>query len=79
MNTRMREELDERNRVTGNPTAAERQSVIPLGRVGEPEDIAAGILFLASDDASYMTGAELLMDGGVSAGSVRPANPRNEE
>ena len=56
-----------------------RTDRVPLGRWGEPEDIAAGILFLASDDASYMTGAELLMDGGVSAGSVRPTNPRNEE
>ena len=56
-----------------------RTDRVPLGRWGEPEDIAAGILFLASDDASYMTGAELLMDGGVSAGSVRPENPRNEE
>jgi NAD(P)-dependent dehydrogenase (short-subunit alcohol dehydrogenase family) len=53
-----------------------RTDRVPLGRWGEPEDIAAGILFLASEDSSYMTGAELLMDGGVSAGSVRPANPR---
>ena len=56
-----------------------RTDRVPLGRWGEPEDIAAGILFLASDDASYMTGAELLMDGGVSAGSIRPANPRSDE
>lgn len=52
---------------------------VPLKRWGKPEDIAAGILFLASEDASYMTGAELLMDGGVSAGSVRPANPRSKD
>jgi NAD(P)-dependent dehydrogenase (short-subunit alcohol dehydrogenase family) len=52
---------------------------VPRGRWGKPEDIAAGILFLASDDASYMTGAELLMDGGVSAGSTRLKNPKNEE
>jgi NAD(P)-dependent dehydrogenase (short-subunit alcohol dehydrogenase family) len=56
-----------------------RTERVPLGRWGEPEDIAAGILFLASDDASYMTGAELLMDGGVSAGQVRPANPMADE
>ena len=56
-----------------------RTDRVPLGRWGEPEDIAAGILFLASDDASYMTGAELLMDGGVSAGSVRPANPKSDD
>ena len=37
---------------------------IPLGRFGEPEDIAYGILFLASDAASFMTGQHLVMDGG---------------
>ena len=56
-----------------------RTDRVPLRRWGKPDDIAGGILFLASEDASYMTGAELLMDGGVSAGSVRPANPRSTE
>ena len=42
-------------------------SGIPLGRFGEPEDIAEGVLFLASDAASFVTGAELVMDGGVTA------------
>lgn len=37
---------------------------IPLGRMGLPEDIANGILFLASDESSYITGAELIIDGG---------------
>lgn len=39
----------------------------PMGRSGRPEEIAATIAFLASSDASYMTGAELLVDGGFSA------------
>ena len=38
---------------------------IPLGRMGQPEDIANGILFLASDEASYVTGTELIIDGGI--------------
>ena len=56
-----------------------RTDRVPLRRWGKPDDIAGGILFLASEDASYMTGAELLVDGGVSAGSVRPANPKASE
>lgn len=39
----------------------------PIGHVGEPEDIAAGIAYLASDDAKFVTGAELLIDGGYIA------------
>jgi NAD(P)-dependent dehydrogenase (short-subunit alcohol dehydrogenase family) len=41
----------------------------PLGRVGQPDDVARAILFLVSDDASYITGAEIAVDGGYSAGS----------
>lgn len=40
----------------------------PLGRVGEPEDVAAAVAFLASDDASWITGVILPVDGGVLAG-----------
>jgi NAD(P)-dependent dehydrogenase (short-subunit alcohol dehydrogenase family) len=42
-------------------------SRIPLGRYGEPEDVAYGVLYLASDESSFMTGAELVIDGGWTA------------
>ena len=43
----------------------------PLGRVGEPEDIANAALFLASDEASWITGTVLIVDGGLLAGSYQ--------
>jgi meso-butanediol dehydrogenase/(S,S)-butanediol dehydrogenase/diacetyl reductase len=45
---------------------------IPIGRVCEPEEIASVIAFLASDDASFMTGANVAVDGGVSASNGQP-------
>jgi cyclopentanol dehydrogenase len=45
----------------------ERVSVTPLGRLGTPEDIAWGNLYLASDESSFVTGLELVIDGGMTA------------
>ncbi len=39
----------------------------PLGRLGQPEDVAYGVLFLASDESSFVTGSELVIDGGLTA------------
>ena len=44
-------------------------SGIPLGHMGEPIDIAYAVLYLASDESKYMTGAEMILDGGILAGS----------
>ena len=40
--------------------------MIPLGRLGRPEEVAAAALFLASEESSFMAGAELCLDGGMS-------------
>jgi NAD(P)-dependent dehydrogenase (short-subunit alcohol dehydrogenase family) len=51
----------------GVPTQVKDQfiSLIPMGRIGEPEEIAKAALFLASDDSSFVTGIELFVDGGT--------------
>ena len=51
-----------------NAIAAEQ---VPIGEAGQPEDIANGVLYLASDAARHVTGSELVIDGGMTAGRVR--------
>ncbi|MDO5701692.1 MAG: SDR family oxidoreductase [Bowdeniella nasicola] len=53
-------------------------SRIALGRIGEPQEISAAVVFLLSDEASYVTGAEIIVDGGLIAGSTGSLLPRQD-
>ena len=66
-----------RSDMTGAITENERamkavMNRMPLGRIAEPDDIAGPVLFLASDDARFVTGVNLPVDGGVSASNGQP-------
>ena len=45
----------------------EAEALHPMGRTGQPDEVAYGVLFLASDESSFMTGSELVIDGGYTA------------
>ena len=56
--------------VAGNDLAAliaARNAAVPMGRMGDAWDVAHAVLFLASDEARYITGTEIIVDGGITA------------
>ena len=57
---------------TDEERAARRLVHVPMGRFGEPEEMASAVLFLASDDSSFMTASTFLVDGGISGAYVTP-------
>ena len=59
--------LDDDKRKHGEKAITSRERAIPLKRLGRPEEVANAVLFLASDEASFITGTELIVDGGLTA------------
>ena len=57
------------HRIQGEESKNRIKNTVPLQRVAKPIEIAYGALFLASDESSYMTGSEMVIDGGVTAGA----------
>ncbi|MDP6473952.1 MAG: glucose 1-dehydrogenase [Alphaproteobacteria bacterium] len=67
IHTAMMEETCRRDYGDIRTGLAELGKLHPIGRVGEPEEIAAGVLYLASDESKFVTGSELAIDGGYTA------------
>jgi NAD(P)-dependent dehydrogenase (short-subunit alcohol dehydrogenase family) len=65
VDTAMRTALEAQQRRYGLPETAEREKLIPLGRVSVPDDVARVAAFLASDEAAYITGESINLSGGL--------------
>lgn len=59
----------ETSMTTNGDYTKEQYNSVPLGRIGQPSEVAKAVSFLASDDSSYCTGTEIVVDGGLTLGS----------
>jgi len=67
VDTAILDEFHVRKEAPREDTMAKLARAIPMGRIGQPEEVALGVLYLASDESRFMTGSELKLDGGLSA------------
>jgi NAD(P)-dependent dehydrogenase (short-subunit alcohol dehydrogenase family) len=67
IDTPLVDELAERKNISAEEFRSQLDSLHPMGHIGKPQDIANGIAFLASEEAGFMTGSELVIDGGYTA------------
>ncbi len=67
VNTAILDNFQRKPGVTHDDIVGKLARTIPLGRVGDPDEVAMGVLYLASNESRFMTGAELKLDGGISA------------
>jgi NAD(P)-dependent dehydrogenase (short-subunit alcohol dehydrogenase family) len=65
VDTAMRSAIEVQQRHYGLPDTSEREKSIPIGRVSVPDDVAQIAAFLASDEASYLTGESINLSGGL--------------
>lgn len=63
--TAMRSEVERQGQAFGLPPSGARARTVPLGRLGEPDDVANAVAYLASDEAAYMTGQAINVTGGL--------------
>jgi len=62
--------------VSNEQIMADYRARIPMGRIGQADEVASVVLFLASDDASYVTGTTAVVDGGLTAATGQPNDTR---
>lgn len=68
--TALTEKIAKNSELSYDEVRSQQDKLQPMGRMGEPDDVAYGILYLASDESKFMTASELVVDGGCSGGRL---------